>query len=241
MSNEQYQIPVRPAGAELRDRFLAGADPTVKDLLTDVADDDLAPLVQNLGGHDLGELLRSYAAADAVTDRPSVVFAYTVKGWGLPIAGDPLNHSALLTAQPDRGVPVVARVDGRHRVGPLRRRFGRRPGVRVGVGQRLQRPARRRGRTPSTSRWRCAARHLAAGRDARDVRTAPDGVGGPPCGPGTSGDHLTRRQRQHQPRRLDQQGRCVHADEEPDCLGEGRLLRWRQTPQAGTSSSASAR
>ena len=28
------------------------------------------------------------------------MFAYTIKGWGLPIAGDPLNHSALLsTAQ----------------------------------------------------------------------------------------------------------------------------------------------
>jgi pyruvate dehydrogenase E1 component len=28
---------------------------------------------------------------------PAVVFAYTIKGWGLPIAGDPLNHSALLS------------------------------------------------------------------------------------------------------------------------------------------------
>ena len=28
---------------------------------------------------------------------PVVIFAYTVKGWGLPFAGDPLNHSQLLT------------------------------------------------------------------------------------------------------------------------------------------------
>ena len=34
-----------------------------------------------------------------MTDRPSVVFAYTVKGWGLPIAGNPRNHSALLTGE----------------------------------------------------------------------------------------------------------------------------------------------
>jgi pyruvate dehydrogenase E1 component len=34
-----------------------------------------------------------------VDDRPSVVFAYTVKGWGLPIAGDPLNHAALLSGR----------------------------------------------------------------------------------------------------------------------------------------------
>ena len=26
-----------------------------------------------------------------------MLFAYTIKGWGLPFAGDPLNHSALLT------------------------------------------------------------------------------------------------------------------------------------------------
>lgn len=36
-------------------------------------------------------------ACDLVRDRPSVVFAYTIKGGGLPIAGDPLNHAAMLT------------------------------------------------------------------------------------------------------------------------------------------------
>ena len=61
-------------------------------------DEDLAPLVQNLGGHDLQMLLECYRACDDATDRPSIVFAYTVKGWGLPIAGDPLNHAALLSA-----------------------------------------------------------------------------------------------------------------------------------------------
>ena len=44
-------------------------------------------------------MLDAYAQCDAVTDRPSVVFAYTVKGWGLPIAGNPRNHSALLTTE----------------------------------------------------------------------------------------------------------------------------------------------
>ena len=32
-------------------------------------------------------------------DRPSVVFAYTIKGYGLEIAGRPQNHSALLTGE----------------------------------------------------------------------------------------------------------------------------------------------
>ena len=98
MSNEEYQSLFAHRGAELRTRFLAGAEAAVKQFLEDVPDDELAPLVQNLGGHDLGVLTDAYRQCDAEADRPSVVFAYTVKGWGLPIAGDPLNHAALLSA-----------------------------------------------------------------------------------------------------------------------------------------------
>ena len=35
--------------------------------------------------------------ADAVTDRPSVIFAYTIKAWRLATEGHPANHSALLS------------------------------------------------------------------------------------------------------------------------------------------------
>jgi len=42
-------------------------------------------------------LLEAFAECDSVTDRPSVVFAYTIKGWHLPIAGDPRNHSAQIS------------------------------------------------------------------------------------------------------------------------------------------------
>src|SRR5207244_644005 len=59
----------------------------------------LASLLGALGGHDLRERLAAFAAADAESCRPTVLFAYTMKGWGLPFAGDPLNHSALLTEE----------------------------------------------------------------------------------------------------------------------------------------------
>src|SRR5260370_556729 len=55
--------------------------------------------VGGLGGHGLEWLLEAYATADASPDQPSVVFAYTVKGWGLPFAGDPMNHSAIMSAE----------------------------------------------------------------------------------------------------------------------------------------------
>ena len=41
-------------------------------------------------------LIDGYRQADEVRDRPSVVFAYTIKGWSLPTEGHPANHSALL-------------------------------------------------------------------------------------------------------------------------------------------------
>lgn len=99
MPNEQYQSLFALAGPALRERFLDGAPEEAGLAVADVIDEDLAPLVQDLGGHDIAALLEAFAECDKVTDRPSVLFAYTVKGWGLPIAGNPRNHSALLTGE----------------------------------------------------------------------------------------------------------------------------------------------
>jgi pyruvate dehydrogenase E1 component len=97
MPNEHYQSLFALAGLELRERFLQNAPDAVVRLMASIDDDELPAVVQDLGGHDLGALLEAYRACDRVTDRPSVVFAYTVKGWGLPVAGNPRNHSALLS------------------------------------------------------------------------------------------------------------------------------------------------
>lgn len=99
MPNEQYQSLFGMAGPELRKQFLDGAPPELGEWIADIPDDELGPLVTDLGGHDLDALLLAFARCDAEPDRPSVVFAYTVKGWGLPIAGNPRNHSALLSTE----------------------------------------------------------------------------------------------------------------------------------------------
>ena len=91
MPNEEYQRLLRADAAELRSRLDVVAD--------DLEDDDLLHTFRDLGGHDLGALLDGYRQADAVRDRPSVVFAYTIKGWRLPTEGHPANHSALLNAE----------------------------------------------------------------------------------------------------------------------------------------------
>lgn len=99
MSNERYQSLFAKSGHELRAAFLDGADRAVVSFIDQLDDSELAPLVFNLGGHDLRLLIDAFGACDAAVDRPSVVFAYTVKGRGLPMAGDPLNHSALLSPE----------------------------------------------------------------------------------------------------------------------------------------------
>jgi len=99
MPNEQYQSLFGLAGEALRKQFLDGAPEEVAAFIADIPDEELAPLVTDLGGHDLDAMLDAYAQCDAELDRPSVVFAYTVKGWGLPIAGNPRNHSALLSVE----------------------------------------------------------------------------------------------------------------------------------------------
>jgi pyruvate dehydrogenase E1 component len=55
-------------------------------------------LVADVGGHDLAAVLGAYAEAETDAQRPTVIIADTIKGWGLPFAGDPLNHGMLLTA-----------------------------------------------------------------------------------------------------------------------------------------------
>ena len=103
MPNEEYQELVRLPGAEVRERVLAStparARKGLQRALADVADADLPALLGDLGGHDLRSLLEAFKAADAESGRPTVLFAYTMKGWGLPFAGDPLNHSALLSEE----------------------------------------------------------------------------------------------------------------------------------------------
>jgi pyruvate dehydrogenase E1 component len=73
-------------------------DPAVDRLLADVADEAIGPLVADVGGHDLPAILEAFEEAGRPRGGPCVVLADTIKGWGYPFAGDPMNHSALLAA-----------------------------------------------------------------------------------------------------------------------------------------------
>ena len=66
----------------------------------------------NLGGHDLPSLVEAFEAIDH--DRPVVFIAYTIKGFGLPLAGHKDNHSGLLTPTQMEGYRASAKVRPGH-------------------------------------------------------------------------------------------------------------------------------
>jgi pyruvate dehydrogenase E1 component len=97
MSNPEYQRLLRHDPADLR-RLLPGEGPGATEiaaLIADLPDADLRAAVRNLGGHDPAALRAAFAQIDDT--RPTVVLAYTLKGYGLATEGHPQNHSALLT------------------------------------------------------------------------------------------------------------------------------------------------
>jgi pyruvate dehydrogenase E1 component len=100
MPNEEYQRLLRSPAAQLRERLPAegrGRRELAR-LVKELDDGELAAALRDLAGHDLADLLGAYREADAFSDRPTVIFAYTIKAWSLPTEGHPGNHSALLSS-----------------------------------------------------------------------------------------------------------------------------------------------
>ena len=101
MPNEQYQSLFGASEEVVRATVLDGGSDRERASLERLLDgyaDGVAPLVRDLGGHDLLDVLDALRRARETPDRPTVVFAYTIKGYGLEMAGRPQNHSALLDA-----------------------------------------------------------------------------------------------------------------------------------------------
>jgi len=97
MSNPEYQRLLRCSAAELRTRVPGDGEghEAVAALIAELDDATLLEAIRNLGGHDLDALDQAFEQID--DSRPTVMFAYTVKGYRLPVQGHPQNHSSLLT------------------------------------------------------------------------------------------------------------------------------------------------
>ena len=102
MSNQVYQGLFGASEEVLYEALLSGLSgdeqPRLSRLLREY-EGELAELIRDLGGHDIADLVAAFEEARQNESQPTVIFAYTIKGWCLPIAGRPLNHSALLTGE----------------------------------------------------------------------------------------------------------------------------------------------
>ncbi len=96
--NQLYAALTFQGGAAWRKRLLddLGDQGSVSRLIEKHSDEELAALMGNLGGHDLVSLLEAFEAARK-HDRPVCFIAYTIKGFGLPLAGHKDNHAGLMT------------------------------------------------------------------------------------------------------------------------------------------------
>ncbi|MFD6224379.1 transketolase-like TK C-terminal-containing protein [Nocardia asteroides] len=180
MSNPEFQRLLRCGADELRLRLPGDGteSASIANLLTELDDDTLTLAIRNLGGHDLDALRAAYAQIDDT--RPTVIIAYTIKGYGLPTQGHPQNHSSLLTVDQFNELAATLGMDSQH---PWRRfSHGSEADLLCrSVGQRLRRqeavqfePPRVPtdfGRTPSGT----ATTQAALGRALLDLsRQAPE-------------------------------------------------------------------
>jgi len=112
--NAQYAALTYMGGAVWRRRLMddLGDQGDVTSLLDRRSDAELAALMENLGGNCVETMAETFAAIDH--DRPTCFLAYTIKGWGTPIAGHKDNHGGLMTKaqmaewQAHMGVPEGA-------------------------------------------------------------------------------------------------------------------------------------
>ena len=95
--NQLYSALVFQGGAAWRKRLKdeIGDQGAATKLIGSRSDDELAPLMNNLGGHDLPSIVEAFDRIDH--DRPTCFIAYTIKGFGLPFAGHKDNHAGLMT------------------------------------------------------------------------------------------------------------------------------------------------
>ncbi|MBW3098169.1 transketolase [Pseudohoeflea coraliihabitans] len=95
--NQLYAALTFQGGAKWRARLEdeLGDQGEFSALLARRTDSELSDLMNNLGGHCLQSLTDAFDSIDH--DRPTVFLAYTIKGWGTPLAGHKDNHAGLMT------------------------------------------------------------------------------------------------------------------------------------------------
>lgn len=96
--NQLYSALTFRGGAAWRERLSSDIGHNLAGNLFGHLDDaGLHRLMTNLGGHDLPSLRRIFR--EVRSNRPTAFIAYTIKGYGTPLAGHKDNHGGLMTPE----------------------------------------------------------------------------------------------------------------------------------------------
>ena len=101
MPNQEYQQLFAASDEQIVEALERPLSPGDRQRLARVLEPHrgaVGTLIRDLGGHDIVDVLETLRETRE-SDRPTAIFAYTIKGYGLPIAGHPLNHSAMLSGE----------------------------------------------------------------------------------------------------------------------------------------------
>jgi len=94
--NSLYSALVYKGGEGWREHLLRDLNryPGIRAILDAHDDDALQALMTNLAGHDMEAVLDAFHSI--TDDRPTCFIAYTIKGYGLPLAGHKDKHAGLM-------------------------------------------------------------------------------------------------------------------------------------------------
>ena len=95
--NDLYSALSFLGGAAWRERLLKdlGTNKDVLNIISKFDDSELGETMSNLAGNDIEAVLEAFSEADG-DDIPTCFIAYTIKGFGLPLAGHKDNHAGLM-------------------------------------------------------------------------------------------------------------------------------------------------
>jgi len=94
--NSLYSALVYKGGEGWREHLMRDLNryPGIRAILDEHDNDQLHALMTNLAGHDMESVLDAFHSI--TDDRPTCFIAYTIKGFGLPLAGHKDNHAGLM-------------------------------------------------------------------------------------------------------------------------------------------------
>ncbi len=97
--NSLYSALVYKGGEGWREHLMRDLNrhPGIRAILDEHDDDALHALMTNLAGHDMESVLDAFHGI--TDDRPTCFIAYTIKGYGLPLAGHKDNHAGLMNPE----------------------------------------------------------------------------------------------------------------------------------------------